>query len=85
VSALGAEIIENAINLRWRGITCDTDVTRRVNSVNLSNSQLVGPFPTFLCRLPSLLNSLIALLVTIENLQNEVSNLRERSQSQRFK
>uniref|UniRef100_A0A2N9ELU1 non-specific serine/threonine protein kinase n=1 Tax=Fagus sylvatica TaxID=28930 RepID=A0A2N9ELU1_FAGSY len=37
----------------WTGIKCDP-VTRRVNSVDLSNFELAGPFPTFLCRLPSL-------------------------------
>ncbi|GMY10218.1 Receptor-like protein kinase HSL1 [Fagus crenata] len=37
----------------WTGIKCDP-VTRRVNSVDLSNFQLAGPFPTILCRLPSL-------------------------------
>ncbi|XP_017971519.1 PREDICTED: receptor-like protein kinase HSL1 [Theobroma cacao] len=37
----------------WRGISCDS-VTGRVNSVNLSDFQLAGPFPVFLCRLPSI-------------------------------
>ncbi|KAA8526338.1 hypothetical protein F0562_008459 [Nyssa sinensis] len=37
----------------WTGITCDS-VTRSVTTVNLSNAGLAGPFPTFLCRLPSL-------------------------------
>ncbi|KDP24078.1 hypothetical protein JCGZ_25735 [Jatropha curcas] len=37
----------------WFGISCDR-VTHRVHSVDLSNSLLSGPFPTFLCRLPSL-------------------------------
>ncbi|KAK8655295.1 hypothetical protein V6N13_107878 [Hibiscus sabdariffa] len=37
----------------WRGISCNL-LTRRVESVNLSDSQLAGPFPLFLCRLPSL-------------------------------
>ncbi|KAF5744096.1 receptor-like protein kinase 5-like [Tripterygium wilfordii] len=37
----------------WFGITCD-NTTRRVVSVNLSNSGLSGPFPGFLCRLPFL-------------------------------
>ncbi|KAJ9170903.1 hypothetical protein P3X46_018966 [Hevea brasiliensis] len=36
----------------WVGITCDKE-TRRVDSVDLSDSFLSGPFPTFLCRLPS--------------------------------
>ncbi|KAG8642442.1 hypothetical protein MANES_12G090400v8 [Manihot esculenta] len=37
----------------WYGITCDS-VTQRVHSVDLSESFLSGPFPTFLCHLPSL-------------------------------
>ncbi|WZY68721.1 hypothetical protein YC2023_000961 [Brassica napus] len=36
----------------WRGITCDA--TSAVFSVNLSSFMLVGPFPSVLCRLPSL-------------------------------
>ncbi|XP_013600875.1 PREDICTED: receptor-like protein kinase 5 [Brassica oleracea var. oleracea] len=36
----------------WRGITCDA--TSAVFSVNLSSFMLVGPFPSILCRLPSL-------------------------------
>jgi len=55
VSDLSAEITKNAIHfLRWRGITYEANITRRVNPVELYNSQLVKPFPTFLCRLPSL-------------------------------
>ncbi|XP_041003678.1 receptor-like protein kinase HSL1 isoform X1 [Juglans microcarpa x Juglans regia] len=38
----------------WTGIACDP-VTLRVTSVNLSSLQLAGPFPIFLCRLPSLI------------------------------
>ncbi|KAJ8764622.1 hypothetical protein K2173_006704 [Erythroxylum novogranatense] len=37
----------------WYGVRCDP-VTRRVISIDLSNSQLAGPFPTYLCRLSSL-------------------------------
>ncbi|KAH7519103.1 hypothetical protein JRO89_XSUnG0135900 [Xanthoceras sorbifolium] len=37
----------------WLGVTCDP-LTRRVVSVNLDHSQLSGPFPIFLCRLPYL-------------------------------
>ncbi|XWS39418.1 hypothetical protein CRYUN_Cryun18bG0052900 [Craigia yunnanensis] len=37
----------------WRGISCDL-VTGRVDSVDLSEFQLAGPFPVFLCRLPAL-------------------------------
>ncbi|KAE8723406.1 Receptor-like protein kinase 5 [Hibiscus syriacus] len=37
----------------WLGVSCDS-VTRRVHSLNLSHLQLAGPFPLFLCRLPSL-------------------------------
>ncbi|KAJ0251579.1 Receptor-like protein kinase 5 [Hirschfeldia incana] len=37
----------------WRGITCDA-ATSSVLSVNLSSFMLVGPFPSVLCRLPSL-------------------------------
>ncbi|XP_050206813.1 receptor-like protein kinase HSL1 [Mercurialis annua] len=37
----------------WYGIQCDPS-THRVISVDLSNSQLAGSFPTFLCRLPNL-------------------------------
>ncbi|KAL0726791.1 hypothetical protein Bca4012_022884 [Brassica carinata] len=36
----------------WRGITCDA--TSAVFSVDLSSFTLVGPFPSVLCRLPSL-------------------------------
>ncbi|CAH8317977.1 unnamed protein product [Eruca vesicaria subsp. sativa] len=42
----------------WRGITCDA-ATSAVLSVNLSSFMLVGPFPSVLCRLPSL--SLLSL------------------------
>ncbi|XVF66770.1 hypothetical protein PTKIN_Ptkin10aG0064900 [Pterospermum kingtungense] len=35
----------------WRGISC---VDGRVDSVDLSEFQLAGPFPVFLCRLPAL-------------------------------
>ncbi|OMO92248.1 hypothetical protein CCACVL1_06900 [Corchorus capsularis] len=38
---------------KWRGISCDP-VTGRVVSLDLSNFQLAGPFPVFLCRLASL-------------------------------
>ncbi|XP_038684729.1 receptor-like protein kinase HSL1 isoform X2 [Tripterygium wilfordii] len=60
----------------WFGITCD-NTTRRVVSVDLSNSGLSGPFPAFLCRLPSLssvnfagneINS--SLIVDIDGCQN---------------
>ncbi|KAF8409188.1 hypothetical protein HHK36_005262 [Tetracentron sinense] len=37
----------------WTGITCDS-LTRSVNSVDLSNANLAGPFPTLLCRLHNL-------------------------------
>ncbi|GMI78590.1 HAESA-like 1 [Hibiscus trionum] len=37
----------------WRGVFCHS-VTGRVQSVDLSQLQLAGPFPLFLCRLPSL-------------------------------
>ncbi|KAL5571092.1 hypothetical protein UlMin_020689 [Ulmus minor] len=37
----------------WFGITCDSS-THRVSSVQLESLELSGPFPTFLCRLPSL-------------------------------
>ncbi|KAJ6683353.1 hypothetical protein OIU85_007077 [Salix viminalis] len=37
----------------WYGITCDNS-THRVSSVDLSSSELMGPFPNFLCRLPFL-------------------------------
>ncbi|XVE92729.1 hypothetical protein REPUB_Repub01dG0124600 [Reevesia pubescens] len=37
----------------WNGVSCNA-LTRRVDSVNLSGFQLAGPFPLFLCRLPSL-------------------------------
>lgn len=36
----------------WRGITCDA--TSSVFSVDLSSFMLLGPFPSVLCRLPSL-------------------------------
>ncbi|XP_065875639.1 receptor-like protein kinase HSL1 [Euphorbia lathyris] len=39
----------------WFGIKCDS-VTHRVTSLDLSNSQLSGPFSTFLCHLPSLIS-----------------------------
>ncbi|KAK9131902.1 hypothetical protein Scep_011430 [Stephania cephalantha] len=37
----------------WFGVECDP-TTRRVNSVDLSNSNLAGPFPSHLCNLTSL-------------------------------
>ncbi|PPD85953.1 hypothetical protein GOBAR_DD17106 [Gossypium barbadense] len=37
----------------WQGISCHSP-TSRVQSVDLSDFQLVGPFPLFLCRLPYL-------------------------------
>ncbi|PSS16438.1 Receptor-like protein kinase [Actinidia chinensis var. chinensis] len=37
----------------WTGITCDS-LSRSVNSIDLTNASLAGPFPIFLCRLPSL-------------------------------
>ncbi|XP_038887942.1 receptor-like protein kinase HSL1 [Benincasa hispida] len=37
----------------WSGITCDS-FTHSVVAVDLSDFQLAGPFPTFICRLPSL-------------------------------
>ncbi|KHG10910.1 Receptor-like protein kinase HSL1 [Gossypium arboreum] len=37
----------------WQGISCHSP-TARVQSVDLSDFQLVGPFPLFLCRLPYL-------------------------------
>ncbi|KAL4360906.1 hypothetical protein GQ457_04G005800 [Hibiscus cannabinus] len=43
---------------RWRGISCDS-LTGRVESVDFSNFQLAGPFPLFLCRLPSLRSILL--------------------------
>lgn len=47
----------------WRGVTCNTE-THQINSLDLSNFQLAGPFPLVLCRLPylsslSLFNNLI--------------------------
>ncbi|CAM8905832.1 unnamed protein product [Rhodiola kirilowii] len=38
---------------RWNGITCDS-ATQSVVSVDLSGFNVAGPFPTPLCRLPSL-------------------------------
>ncbi|KAF8391301.1 hypothetical protein HHK36_023603 [Tetracentron sinense] len=37
----------------WTGITCDS-LTRSVNSVDLSNTNIAGPFPTLLCNLSNL-------------------------------
>ncbi|KAK9089118.1 hypothetical protein Scep_028200 [Stephania cephalantha] len=37
----------------WTGVSCDP-ATDRVVSLNLSNANLFGPFPTILCRLPHL-------------------------------
>ncbi|XP_039034956.1 receptor-like protein kinase 5 [Hibiscus syriacus] len=37
----------------WRGISCNS-LTGRVESVTLPDSELAGPFPLFICRLPSL-------------------------------
>ncbi|GKU96343.1 hypothetical protein SLEP1_g9592 [Rubroshorea leprosula] len=45
---------------KWYGIRCDS-VTGQVSSVNLSNSQLSGPFPAVFCRLPSLSNLSLAI------------------------
>ncbi|KAG6741290.1 hypothetical protein POTOM_054523 [Populus tomentosa] len=60
----------------WYGITCDNS-THRVSSVDLSSSELMGPFPYFLCRLPfltsiNLLNNSINSSLTddIANCQN---------------
>ncbi|CAK7322692.1 unnamed protein product [Dovyalis caffra] len=61
---------------KWYGVTCDQS-THRVNSVDLSNSELAGPFPYFLCRLPflksiNLANNLInsSLTADIATCQN---------------
>ncbi|KAK9085388.1 hypothetical protein Sjap_025799 [Stephania japonica] len=37
----------------WTGVSCDP-TTSRVVSIDLSNANLFGPFPTVLCRLPHL-------------------------------
>ncbi|XP_059670553.1 receptor-like protein kinase HSL1 [Cornus florida] len=37
----------------WYGVTCDS-ATGSVNSVDLSNANIAGPFPSLLCRLRSL-------------------------------
>lgn len=37
----------------WYGVTCDPE-TRTVNSLDLSNTNIAGPFPTLLCRLHDL-------------------------------
>nr|CAN77471.1 hypothetical protein VITISV_029764 [Vitis vinifera] len=37
----------------WYGVTCDPE-TRTVNSLDLSNTYIAGPFPTLLCRLHDL-------------------------------
>ncbi|KAK1378702.1 receptor-like protein kinase HSL1 [Heracleum sosnowskyi] len=39
----------------WYGITCDA-ITHSVTSIDLSNSNLFGEFPTLLCKLPNLRN-----------------------------
>ncbi|KAF9679214.1 hypothetical protein SADUNF_Sadunf07G0116700 [Salix dunnii] len=38
---------------KWDRVTCD-ESTQRVTSLNLSNLELMGPFPYFLCRLTTL-------------------------------
>ncbi|OVA11107.1 Protein kinase domain [Macleaya cordata] len=63
----------------WTGIFCDS-VTRSVNSVDLSNANLAGSFPTHLCRLRNLtylslvnnsINSSLPLdISTCQNLQH---------------
>ncbi|XP_010260335.1 PREDICTED: receptor-like protein kinase HSL1 [Nelumbo nucifera] len=39
----------------WSGIKCDSE-THSVTSVDLSNANIFGPFPTIICRLPNLTN-----------------------------
>ncbi|KAE8730343.1 Receptor-like protein kinase HSL1 [Hibiscus syriacus] len=43
---------------KWRGISCNSS-TGQVESVDFSDFQLAGPFPLFLCRLPSLRSILL--------------------------
>ncbi|CAN8326283.1 unnamed protein product [Cochlearia groenlandica] len=43
---------DDATPCHWDGITCDA--TSSIVSVDLSSFMLVGPFPSILCRLPSL-------------------------------
>ncbi|KAG5226340.1 receptor protein kinase [Salix suchowensis] len=61
----------------WYGITCDNS-THRVSSVDLSSSELMGPFPNFLCRLPFLTLDLSANLLvgSIPASLSELSNLK---------
>ncbi|KAA8515211.1 hypothetical protein F0562_018390 [Nyssa sinensis] len=65
----------------WYGVTCDS-ATRSVNSIDLSNTNIGGPFPSLLCRLRSLtsvslynnsINSTLpADLYTCQNLEHLV-------------
>ncbi|XP_059658074.1 receptor-like protein kinase HSL1 [Cornus florida] len=58
----------------WTGVTCDNSVTCSVESVDLSNAGLAGPFPTFLCSLPSLSN--LSLSSTTSSIRHSLSPLR---------
>ncbi|PPD75065.1 hypothetical protein GOBAR_DD27998 [Gossypium barbadense] len=60
----------------WRGVSCDA-ATASVTSLDLSNANLAGPFPSFLCRLQNLsyisfyfnnINSTIPDISTCRNL-----------------
>ncbi|KAH9311314.1 hypothetical protein KI387_026349 [Taxus chinensis] len=39
----------------WTGVTCDT-TGENVEAIDLSNANIMGPFPTVVCRLPALKN-----------------------------
>ncbi|EEF44368.1 receptor-like protein kinase HSL1 [Ricinus communis] len=57
----------------WYGIHCDPS-TQRVISVDLSESQLSGPFPSFLCRLPYLTSISLYNNTINSSLPTQISN-----------
>ncbi|KAG2318888.1 hypothetical protein Bca4012_054860 [Brassica carinata] len=45
---------QDASPCRWHGVSCDKNSSSSVTSVDLSNANLAGPFPSVICRLPNL-------------------------------
>ncbi|KAG2687690.1 hypothetical protein I3760_09G063300 [Carya illinoinensis] len=52
-SALSAWNERDATPCNWPGVICDP-ISHSVHSLDLSNTNLAGPFPSLLCRLPNL-------------------------------